>query len=276
MKDDLNWQDVKLFLSVVRHKGLIGASFETGLSSPTLGRRMHALEDQLNNKLFTRDNKGYSLTKYGQEFYHHALKIERAALSVNDWKQGFSGRYKVLISAGAYTFHHLTQHIHHLWNMKDSYRLELIVATERLNIAQGKIDIGIRAGQPSEPWLAGRKAGKVDFAIYRNKDAMVDIPWITTPYDGAKTAWSQWIHQYHHTNIALNVDDPMLMLDLVKQGIGKTILPCFIGDNEPNLIREKVIEELSHERWLVFHQDRRHHPAIRSLINKLSKILLTI
>ncbi len=114
------------------------------------------------------------------------------------------------------------------------------------------------------------------FAIYRNKNVSSDIPWITTPYDGAKTAWSKWIHQYYPADIALNIDDPLIMLDLLKQGVGKTILPCFIGDNEPNLVQENIIDELSHERWLVFHQDRRYHPAIRTVINKLAEILLEI
>lgn len=252
------------------------AVYGAGHSERILGKALKGKDDAIIvTKIGYRFNEDTRVVT-GQEFYHRVLKIEQAALSVNDWKQGFSGRYKILISAGAYTAYYVTNHIHEIWQPKDNYRLEIIVATEKLNIAQGEVDIGIRAGQPKEPWLAGRKVGIVEFGIYRKKDNTEDIPWITTPYDGAKTAWSKWIHQYHHADIALNVDDPLIMLNLVKQGVGKTILPCFIGDNEPNLYREKIITELEHERWLVFHQDHRHHPAMRSVITNLVKLLLKV
>ncbi len=39
-----NWDDLRLFLHVAEQGGLAGAAEKTGVSAPTLGRRMLALE----------------------------------------------------------------------------------------------------------------------------------------------------------------------------------------------------------------------------------------
>ena len=41
---NFDWNDLKFFLAVARHKGLSGTARQTGISPATLGRRMQALE----------------------------------------------------------------------------------------------------------------------------------------------------------------------------------------------------------------------------------------
>jgi DNA-binding transcriptional LysR family regulator len=57
-------------------------------------------------------------------------------------------------------------------------------------------------------------------------------------------------------------------------GHGQIVLPTFVGDILPTLSRKSdVIDELSHESWLVSHHDARHDQPIRAVLGDISAIL---
>ena len=61
---------------------------------------------------------------------------------------------------------------------------------------------------------------------------------------------------------------------MAEAGIGKVVLPTFVGDAWRGLTRQsEVIEELSHQRWLVCHHETRHEPGIRAALEALSTFL---
>ena len=48
------------------------------------------------------------------------------------------------------------------------------------------------------------------------------------------------------------------------------LLPTFIGDGQESLVRVgSVVSELSHDQWIVTHQDDRHLPEVRRTIDRL-------
>ena len=49
-----NWDDYRVFLAILRHGTLTGAGRDLGLSQPTGGRRLAALEHTLETRLFDR------------------------------------------------------------------------------------------------------------------------------------------------------------------------------------------------------------------------------
>ncbi|MER8951058.1 LysR family transcriptional regulator, partial [Mesorhizobium sp. M0809] len=66
-KMDIGWDDLRLFLDVARLGGLSAATGTTRLSAATLGRRVTALEKQIGEPLFVRQQTGYRLTPVGEE-----------------------------------------------------------------------------------------------------------------------------------------------------------------------------------------------------------------
>ena len=63
---------------------------------------------------------------------------------------------------------------------------------------------------------------------------------------------------------------PRLVLDLALAGAGQAVLPTFIGETEPTLERRSdAISDLTHDAWLVFHDDDRHLPEIRRVIDRI-------
>jgi len=62
---DVNWDDLKLFHIVATEGGLAGAASLTGISAPTIGRKMLFLERTMGRTLFIRSQQGYKLAPDG-------------------------------------------------------------------------------------------------------------------------------------------------------------------------------------------------------------------
>ncbi len=61
----MDWSDVRIFLAVARSGSLSGAAQRLGMSQPTMGRRLRALEDSTGQRLFQRGREGFQLTDEG-------------------------------------------------------------------------------------------------------------------------------------------------------------------------------------------------------------------
>jgi DNA-binding transcriptional LysR family regulator len=78
----MEWGDVRVFLAVIR-KGSFGeAARSLGVSHPTVGRRIKALEDEAQQALFRRTNEGLVLTDAGDRVMTLAEAMEDSALAM--------------------------------------------------------------------------------------------------------------------------------------------------------------------------------------------------
>lgn len=272
----LDWNALRAFLAVARASGLSGAARLTGVSAPTLGRQMTALERKLNQKLFDRTASGYALTAAGRELYEQAREMETVATGIERWRDGHGARRVVRISAGAWTSRFLALHIDRLWRPGDPMTLEFLTAAARLDIARRQADIGIRNRAPEEARLTGRRTNAVAYAVYRARqaDADADRRWIGVIGDGGVTPSARWIEARHRDDIMLNCTDPRMVVDILRAGTGLAVLPCFVGDSFPELRRAGgPIEELAEEQWLVLNDAERRQPAVRLAADRIAALL---
>ncbi|WP_407808101.1 LysR family transcriptional regulator, partial [Staphylococcus aureus] len=59
----MNWDDVRLFLSVARSGQFLSAARKLGVNHATLSRRVSALEAAIGTQLFLRSTNGCELTE---------------------------------------------------------------------------------------------------------------------------------------------------------------------------------------------------------------------
>lgn len=64
----LDWDDLRVFLSIIETGNLSAASRLLNVSQPTVGRRLKSLESSLGTPLFDRLPDGLALTTYGERF----------------------------------------------------------------------------------------------------------------------------------------------------------------------------------------------------------------
>lgn len=262
----VSWDDLAAFLAIARNGGLSGAAREIGSSPPTLGRRMREMERRLGRELFVRRSHGYDLTEAGvrlREDLHPAeMAIIRATIPTQD------GRLPLVrITAGTWTMLALADVLRSITGDPPDLRVRLLQGEGVLSIPRREAAIGFRNSRPDEAGLAARRLRPVDFAPY----AAASAPkrWIVVR---AQTPSARWVAERCGDDVIAEVDVPRLALDLALRGMGQVLLPTFIGDAYPELERvgEKV-KELSHDQWLVTHDDDRALPEIRRALDRIAE-----
>ncbi len=265
---EIRWDDLSAFLAVAKGGGLSAAAREIGYSAPTLGRRMRQLERAMSQELFVRRTHGYDLTEAGQtlrrELESIAGKIERLTKT-----EARNALPLVKLSAGTWTSLHLARRANAVAGSPPDVRLRFIASEDLLNINRREAAIGLRNRRPTEAGLAGRKLKTVEFAPYAIDGA--PSHWIAVAAD---TPSARWLIAQHAADILHEVSHPRLALDMAMAGFGRVVLPTFIGQAEPGLTRcGPVIRDLSHEQWLVTHDDDRALPEVRRIIDRIVEIL---
>ncbi|MCO6176507.1 LysR family transcriptional regulator [Ciceribacter sp. RN22] len=271
-----SWDAYQIFLLVARHGGLSGAAIETGLSPATIGRRMIEFERRIGRPLFVRSQAGYGLTGDGRQLLEHLGEMEVAARRVEVWREEAAAPALVRLAAGTWIAWLVSENFPALLTERDPFRIDIHIAEQRAALAHRECDIGIRAFEPEELNLAKIPAGTVAYAPYRARNTVDHGParWLAVDTENAISAYLRWPHENKAENIVVTVNRPRSLRDLALAGAGIAVLPCFVGDLEPKLERAgPEIAELRHRQWIVMNNDDRHRREIRTVADRLSRLL---
>ncbi len=260
----IDWSDLSLFLAVARGGGLAAGARMAGLSAPSLGRHMRDLERATGEILFNRMSHGYELTEAGAELLLEVEAIEALVSDLEHRRKARRERPPVHISAGTWMTRFLATNIHQI--KQNESRLILGASEAVHNISRREATIGLRNTRPLEGSTAIRKTTRIKFAPYRAIGCEINNEWIVTT---GNTPSAQWIRKNMSDRICFEVTGPRSLLDLARQGVGQVVLPCFVGDRDPQLARGgQIIDELTHDQWLVVHGEDRHlKPVYRTIEN---------
>ena len=272
----IGWDGYQVFLAVARHGGLTGAAAASGLSPATIGRRMLELERETARTLFQRSQTGYLLTADGQALFDQLLHMEAASRAIEDWKMDLSAPALVRLAAGTWVAWFFSRNLASLRTARDGFRLDMFIAERRASLAHREADLGIRAFQPDEANLAAIKTGSVAYAVYRARTPGIAGPttFVAVTEEDAVSAYLQWPHRTVAADIAITVNRPRSLRDLILAGAGAGVLPCFVGDADQRLERVGTdIPELRHDQWIVMNNDDRHRREIRTVADRMTKLL---
>lgn len=265
-----DWSDLRIFLTVARAGGLAAAAKTTGQSPATLGRHIVNLERALGEELFRRLPSGYALTEAGQRRLVQIEVVEGGIIDIVRSPSEREAGLPIRISAGTWMTWFLTRHIAELGTAR---RFLVFSATEeRHNIGRRETLIGIRNQRPSEPGLAVRRTARVSFASYALNDGSVGDGWIACTVD---TPSARWVRDHKRAHIRMEVSHPRTLLDLALAGAGQVVLPCFVAAGHESLVRTgPIIEELSHDQWLVVHGEDRNRKGVRETIDAIASLIV--
>ncbi len=264
---NFDWDDLRLFLAVARSGGLAAATASTGKSAPTLGRRILALERRLVCELFHRRARGYELTDDGRKLLAKAETLEEHITPMIERRAGRA--FPVIkISAGTWVTHALCRAMAELAG-QDRIRLRFVAAEEVLDIGRREALIGVRNKRPEGPGLAGRRIGRIRFAVYATRKSV--RTWARVI---GSTPSARWVKEKCDETDAVEVTDPRSALDLTLTGDTRALLPMFIGRRFTTLKQLSTpIEELDHDQWLVTHHEDRFIAEVRRVIDRTYMVL---
>ena len=269
--DDLQWDDVRYFLTLSREGSLSASARLLKVEHSTVARHVDSLEKTLRIKLFDRLARGWVLTQDGVELFKRAELLEVDMRSL--WRAAMANTTlsgTVRLSAPPILMSDfLVPRLTSFHGKYPDIELELIGETRGADLARGEVDIALRMVEPSGPELVARLLCKVSYNLY-------GIPaWLETPesdrtyigLDHGSGSWQKnWLESFAgQDRFALRTNDMRAMYHATLSGIGLSLLPRFMVAQDSRLVpiptpKTPPVCPL----YLMMHADVRKAPRIRA------------
>ncbi|MDH6267174.1 DNA-binding transcriptional LysR family regulator [Rhizobium sp. SG_E_25_P2] len=271
-----DWNDLDLFFHVATQGGLTAAAIATGVSAPTIGRRMLGLERQLGRTLFVRSPQGYRLAHDGTVLLDHVRVMRRAADSIIDWQRDAFALPIVSIAGDAWIAGFLADHAQAIRGGDDAFRICCKSAHTGLDLTFREADVAILAARPEHGNFAVRPSVTMRYGVYGAVAMTVEAAerWISLGTESAASSADRWVFEHHENRIMTWTSSPDLLLRLIRKGQGLGVLPLFVGDADPGLARRgEPIMELDHPLLIVANDDDRKRPEVRIALDRIAGLL---
>lgn len=281
-----NWDDRRFFLQVAREASVRKAAEKLGTSRSTVLRRVSALESELGVRLFERMPSGYFTTPAGEELRDATERMEAEFATANRRLAGrdaaMRGTIRVSLS-GALATYVLVPELERFRRLHPEIKLEVLSTYDMPDLAQREADVAIRISNNPPLDLVGRRILRIARAAYvceqylagkDNTETLLPLSWIGWSLESSGV---QWVKESSHPELPVStvITDPYATVAAVRAGIGMSILPCFMGDQEPDLHRMppgKLQRET--DLWVLTHEDLRNTARIRIFTQFVADALL--
>jgi DNA-binding transcriptional LysR family regulator len=277
-----DWDDLRVFLTLAREGNLTAAARRLDVSHPTVARRIRALEARLGARLFDRLPDRFLQTPAGEELLADAQEMERAAESIHRRSAGLTdtARGTVRLSAGEAMTGLLASRMPRLKRDLRHVEFELVASHMLANLSRREADLLIREQVPDLASIVARKLGRVAYAVYAapalappdwRPEALRQLPWAGFDDDHAYMPGQRWVVDLlGGARPATRVNNWLVLHQLARAGAGLAVLPCYLGDPDPEVLRiGPVLEEVAADHWLLVHRDLRALPRVRAAIDAL-------
>jgi DNA-binding transcriptional LysR family regulator len=167
-----DWNQARAFLVTAEEGSLSAAARALGLTQPTLGRQVSALEEALGVTLFERVGRSLTLTQAGFELLEHVKSMGEAAnrisLAASGQSQEIDGTVCISASDTASAFL-LTPILKQLREIAPGIHVEIIATNSVSDLQQREADIAIRHVRPEQPDLTARLVRETTAHFYASK-----------------------------------------------------------------------------------------------------------
>ncbi|KAA0011902.1 LysR family transcriptional regulator [Billgrantia pellis] len=276
-EQSLQWDDLRTVLAIAETGTLSGAGRRLGLSHATLFRRLNAIEARLGVALFERSRTGYAPTPAGEELATTAARVETEIMSAERRLVGrdlrLSGTIRVT-TTDTLLIGLLSPLFARFQNEHPQIELEIVVSNQLFNLSQRDADVAIRPTAAPPEHLVGRRVGSIAQAVYARAEAETEN-WVGPDRHLGYPALERWMKgRGAKGRCRYRVDTLLGMLAAARDGLGWAVLPCYLADADPVLMRiGEPIPELATELWLLTHPDLRRVARIRAFMGFVADVL---
>ena len=284
---NFDWNRARAFLVTAEEGSLSAAARALGMTQPTLGRQVDALEEELDVVLFERAGRGLVLTPSGLELLEHVRTMGEAAGRVSLTAAGHSQTIEGSVAVAAseiYAAHLLPPILAKLRALHPGIMIEIVASSAVSNLKRREADIAIRNFRPTEPDFIARKIRDIPAQLYATPAYLESIGNPMLPYDLRNADFinidttgmflkglDALGFNLTERNFPFTTENYLVMWEMVKTGLGIGIQDGFIGDREP-LVRRVLpdLEPLTFAMWLVTHRDVNTSRRIRLVFDLLA------
>lgn len=270
--------DLRTLLAIAREGSLAGAARRLKVNHSTVFRRLGAIEARLETRLFERQDGSYVTTAAGEDLLRTAERVEA---EVEGLERRLSGRDLRLTGSLRLTAPDDLAEVMvmpALVEFRARYpdiTVELVIDNRMLNLTRREADVALRPTRQPPETLAGRRVATLASAVYTaagTHSAAAGAPsWIAWEEGAGPPAAAAWLAaRVEGQAIGYRSNSLLNQASAVRAGLGRAVLPCFLGDSDAGLRRvAPPPPELTTELWLLTHPDLQRTARIRALLDLL-------
>jgi DNA-binding transcriptional LysR family regulator len=279
------WDLYRSFLAVMNNGTLTGAATRLGMSQPSLGRHVDALEAALGMALFTRSRHGLAPTALAFELLPHAEAMAAAAAAAaraaSGETQGTTGIVR-LSASEIMGLEVLPPILAAFRRLHPGITLELSLTNRVEDLLRRDADIAVRHLRPRQDAVTARKIGEVAIGLFAHRSYVAVHGAPESLEELRRHALIGWDR---HAGVAaeamadfpitrddfgIRCDSHPGQLAALRAGLGIGACQYPIAARDPELF--PVLAErfrLPLEIWLCTHEDLRTSRRVRLLMDHL-------
>ena len=261
----VDWDDLKTVLALVRSGSLAAAGAELGINYTTVARRVQRAEAAMGATLFEKLPGGYVATETGRMVADHAAGMERQQDALLRQLQGqdqsLSG--PLVITAPQLLIGPLLGDvIDRFTKAHPAVELRVKAGNDLLNLHRREADLAIRISRTPGDTLTGLRLTEQDTGSFASP-AVVDrilsdptgpVDWLV--YEAYSDVPAAARRAYPGSRVRVFFGDMVAMVGAAQAGLGVVRMPLFLGRNTPGLTRLPGIPAQPYaDIWVVGHPD---------------------
>lgn len=167
---------LKYFLAVAEELNFTKASEKLFISQPPLSRQIMELEEELQVKLFIRNNKKVELTEAGKYFEKEVTalfqNLERITIKTKKIAENISGEFRIAYISSIYStvISDLIKHLKEQFPYVNFKLFEVSTTKQIAALEQGKIELGIIRSPVKSPKIKSQLWFQDGFSVVYNKN----------------------------------------------------------------------------------------------------------
>lgn len=283
----MNWDDVRIFLAVVRTGQLLGAARTLGINHATAARRIDALEAALATRLLVRRTNGTSLSAEGERFLPFAERMESEMLGAQETVAArdlaLSGTVRIGAPDG-FGVGYLAPRLGALAEKHPGLRLELVPVPRTFSLSRREADIAVTLELPREGRLKARKLVDYTLGLYASEAYLATHPAPKIVEDLPRHRLVGYVEDLIFSQALdytaevlkgwtsdLSVSSALGQFEAVRAGAGIGILHTFMARRAPGLRQVLPQIVLGRSYWLVIHEDLRRLRRVAAVTDWLAE-----
>ena len=256
----------------------------------TVSRRVLALEEKLDAKLFEATPRGFVLTQAGERLLPQAEAMESASAAIQDTvggeNQTLTGTVRLGVPEG-FGSQFLAMELATFRQLHPKIELEFVANDRFVSLSKREADLSITLARPKSGRLISRKLTNYRLRLYASRDYLSTHSPILSMNDLKDHDFISYIDELvpdpqllyltdiiANPNVALKSSSIVLQFQATLAGAGLSILHCFVADDYPDLVcllPEEV--EINRTYWLNTPEDIHDLARIKAVSQFLSDVV---
>lgn len=273
-------RNILSFLAVAKNGQISETARQSGMKQSNLSNYLKELNAYFGTELFYRVHKGVQLTETGKQVFEIACGIEHTLYEIQNFSNSahqVSGDLRLWASEGIGAMY-ISECLPEFYRQYPDVHLEISCSLDApQNIHE--IDMAIVYQEPKQENAVIIHKGFLSFALYASKEYLSQSGYPKDLKDmienhricsrGNYCKWHSWNEVITNAkHLVTTTNSSGMLLSIVKEGVGISLLPICVAQKEDELMRlSKIPMVIDHPFWIISHKDTKDLPKVRALLD---------